>query len=131
VLKDLQNAAPTVGLTLIPFEVRNPDDFENAFKAMTRGRVHAMFVAAGALTQTHSGSLVGLAAKARVPALYGSVDFVPAGGLVSYGVDFVDQSRRAATYVDKILKGARPADLPVEQPVKFELVIGSSAESVG
>jgi len=123
VLKELQNAAPIMGLTLIPFEVRNPGDFENAFKAMTRDRVHAMFGAAGALTQTHSGVLVDLASKARVPALYGSPDFVQAGGLVSYGVDFVDQSRRAATYVDKILKGARPADLPVEQPFKFELVI--------
>ena len=123
VLKGLQSAAPTMGLTLIPFEVRSPGDFENVFKAMTRERVHAMFGASGAITRTHSGVLVELASKTRVPALYGSSDFVQAGGLLSYGVDFGDQSRRAATYVDKILQGAKPGDLPVEQPTKFELVI--------
>jgi putative ABC transport system substrate-binding protein len=132
VLKELQNAAPTIGLTLVPFEVRSPGDFENAFKAMARERVHAMFGAAGAITRTHSGVLVELASKARVPALWGSSDFVQAGGLLSYGVDFADQSRRAATYVDKILKGAKPADLPVEQPTKFELVINlKTAKALG
>jgi putative ABC transport system substrate-binding protein len=132
VLKELQNAAPTLGLTLIPFEVRSPGDFENAFKEMTRRRVHAIFGAAGSVTVTYLGVLVGLASRDRVPALFGSPDFVQAGGLMSYGVSYVDQSRQAATYVDNILKGAKPADLPVAQPITFELVINlKTAKALG
>ena len=80
-------------------------------------------MAAGTLTQSHRGRIVDLAAKSRLPALYGSSDFVEAGGLMSYAANFAERYHRAAYYVDKILKGRKPSDLPVEQPIKFELII--------
>ena len=87
---------------------------------------------AGPLTNTHAQQLVHLTARTRLPAIYGRRDYVEAGGLMSYAVDFRDMMRRAATYVDKILKGAKPADLPVEQPTKFELVINlKTAKALG
>jgi putative ABC transport system substrate-binding protein len=123
VLKQLQESAPNLGLTLQPLAIRGPGDFEGAFSATTRERTHAMFGAPGVLTSEHKEVLVGLAAKRRVPALWGHREFVDAGGLMSYAVNFYDQIRQTAVYVDKILKGARPGDLPVEQPTKYELVI--------
>jgi len=132
VLKELQESAPALGLRLQPLEVRGPGDFEGAFVAMSRKRAHALFGAAGVLTTGHRKALVDLAAKSRIPAMWGERQFVEAGGLMSYAVNFYDQVRRAATYVDKILKGAKPADLPVEQPTKFELVINlKSAKALG
>jgi putative ABC transport system substrate-binding protein len=99
---------------------------------MTRLRAQALFGAAGALTTEHRKTIVDLAAKRRIPAIWGEREFVEAGGLMSYAVNFYDQVRRAATYVDKILKGAKPADLPVEQPTKFELVINvKTAKALG
>jgi putative tryptophan/tyrosine transport system substrate-binding protein len=123
VLKELQKSAPALGLALQPLEVRGPGGFEGAFVAMTRQRADALFVAAGLLTTEHRKALVDLAAKRRIPAIWGERQFVEAGGLMAYAVDFYDQVRGAAIYVDKILKGAKPGDLPVEQPTKYELVI--------
>ena len=123
VLKQLQEPALTLGLTLQPLAVRELGEFEGAFLSMTRARAHAMFGAAGALTNEHNEVLVDLAAKHRVPAMWGHRQFVDAGGLISYAVNLYDQHRQAAVYVDKILKGAKPGDLPVEQPTRYELVI--------
>ena len=123
VLKQLQESAPTLGLILQPLEVREPREFEGAFVAMTRERAHAMFGTPGALTFEHRKVLVDLAAKQRIPAMWGHRSFVDAGGLMSYAVNLYDQNRQAAVFVDKILKGTKPGDLPVEQPTKFELVI--------
>jgi len=132
ILKQLQESAPNLGLTLQPLAIREPRDFEGAFSAMTRGHTHAMFGAPGVLTFEHKEVLVGLAAKRRLPAMWGHRQFVDAGGLMSYAVDFYDQIRQTAAYVDKILKGAKPADLPVEQPTKFELVINlKTAKALG
>jgi putative ABC transport system substrate-binding protein len=122
-LKDMQESAPALGLTLQPLEVRGPGELEDAFVAMTRARAHALFGVAGILTFEHRRALVDLAAKNRIPAMWGHRQFVDAGGLMSYAVNYYDQVRGAATYVDKILKGAKPGDLPVEQPTKFELVV--------
>ena len=132
VLKQLQEAAPALTLTLQPLEVRGPGEFEAAFVAMTRERTHALFGAAGVLTFEHRKTIVGLAAKYRIPTMWGHRQFVEAGGLMSYAVNFYEQVRRSATFVDKILKGAKPGDLPVEQPTKFELVINiTAAKDIG
>ena len=132
VLKELQESAPALRLTLQPLGVRGPGEFEGAFVAMSRKRAHALFGAAGILTTEHRKAIVDLAAKSRIPAMWGERQFVEAGGLMSYAVNFYDQVRRAATYVDKILKGAKPADLPVEQPTRFELVINlKTAKALG
>ena len=132
VLKELQESAPALGLTLQPLEVRGPGDFEGAFAAMTRERAHALFGAAGILTFEHRKAVVDLAAKSRIPAMWGHRQFVEAGGLISYAVNFYDQIRGTATYVDKILKGAKPGDLPVQQPTRFELVINlKTAKALG
>jgi putative ABC transport system substrate-binding protein len=132
VLKELQRSAPALGLTLQPLEVREPGEFEAAFVAMTRKRAQALFGAAGVLTTEHRKAIVDLAAKCRLPAMWGDREFVEAGGLMSYAVNFYDQIRRSASYVDKILKGARPGDLPVQQPTTFELVINlKTAKALG
>ncbi len=132
VLKELQESSRALGLTLHPLAVRGPGEFEGAFAAMSRERVHALFGAAGVLTTEHRIPLVSLAAKSRIPAMWGERQFVEAGGLMSYAVNFYDEVRRSATYVNKILKGAKPADLPVEQPTKFELVINlKTAKALG
>jgi putative ABC transport system substrate-binding protein len=132
VLKELQESAPALGVTLQPLEVRAPGEFKGAFVAMTRERLHALFGAAGVLTNEHLKTIVDLAAKSRIPAMWGHRRFVDAGGLMSYAVNFYDQLRSAATYVDKILKGTKPGDLPVEQPTKFELVINmKTAKALG
>jgi putative ABC transport system substrate-binding protein len=128
-LKEFQESAPVLGLTVHALGVRTPAEFEGAFAAITRDRDHALFVGAGVLTLEHRNrkALVDLATKSRIPAMWGHRQFVDAGGLMSYAVNFYDQLRRAAFYVDKILKGARPGDLPVEQPTKYELVINLTA----
>jgi putative tryptophan/tyrosine transport system substrate-binding protein len=131
-LKQLQESAPTLGLILKPLEVRESREFDGAFVAMTRQRAHSMFGTPGALTFEHSKVLVDLAAKHRMPAMWGHRSFVDAGGLMSYAVNLYDQNRQAAVFVDKILKGAKPGDLPVEQPTKFELVINlKTAKALG
>ena len=120
ILKELQAAAPALGLTLQPLEARELGEFEGAFGAMSRERADALFGAPGVLTFEHRKTVVGLAAKSRIPTLWGHRQFVDVGGLMSYAVNFYDQCRRAATYVDQ---GAKPGDLPVQQPTKFELIL--------
>ena len=123
ILKQLQDSVPSLGLSLQPLEVREAREFQGAFVAMTRQRADAMFGSPGALTFEYTKVLVDLAARHRIPAMWGHRSFVDAGGLMSYAVNLYEQNRQAAVFVDKILKGAKPGDLPVEQPTKFELVI--------
>jgi putative ABC transport system substrate-binding protein len=104
-------------------EVRGPDDFDRAFEAAIRLRPDALITVEDPLTINFGKRIADFAAKYRLPAMYGVREFVVVGGLMSYGADLADLHRRAAGYVDKILKGAKPADLPVQQPTKFELVI--------
>ena len=125
-------AARKLGLTLQPLDVRAPEDFEVAFAAAIRGNAQALVALDDALTVAYRPRIVTLAASSRLPAMYGLREFPDDGGLISYGPNFTDLFRRAATYVDKILKGAKPADLPVEQPTKFELVINrKTANALG
>lgn len=132
ILKELQAAAPTLGLTLQPLEVREPGEFEGAFVAMSRERADALFGAPGVLTFEYRKTVVRLAAKSRIPTLWGHRQFVDVGGLMSYAVNFYDQCRRAATYVDQILKGATPGDLPVQQPTKFDFILNlKTAKELG
>jgi putative tryptophan/tyrosine transport system substrate-binding protein len=132
VFKALQQSAPSLGLILQPLEVREPGEFEAAFSAMIRDRASAMVGAAGVLTDEHKELLVGHAAKRQMPAMWSHRHFVDSGGLMSYAVNFSAQIRQSAVYVDKILKGARPGDLPVEQPTRYELVINlKTARALG
>ena len=131
-MKDTQAAARVLGVTLQLYEVRDPNEFDGALAAMTKARAGALLVMTDPLTFSQRGQLTALAAKHRLPAMYALREFVDAGGLMAYGPSFPDSYRRAATYVDKILKGAKPADLPVEQPTKFELVINlKTAKTLG
>jgi putative ABC transport system substrate-binding protein len=128
---DMQKAAEVAARALrvrLQFvEARGPTDFDRAFSDMTTARAGALTGLAGSMFFNERRRLVDLAAKNRLPAVYPLREFVDAGGLMSYGPNIADSFRRAATYVDKILKGAKPADLPVEQPTKFELVINLKA----
>jgi len=131
-LKELQALANKLKLTLDSVGVRKGVELDRAFSVMAARRTDALVVAAGTLTDTHRKQIVVLAAKTKVPAMYGEKVFVEAGGLMSYAANFSESWRRAATYVDKILKGANPADLPVEQPRKFELVVNiKAAKQIG
>ena len=131
-LKEAEAVAKTLGLRLQSVGVKGPDDFESAFKAAKSGGAEALLVISNPLSNTHRARIVDLAAKNRLPGIYPSPDFVEAGGLMSYAPDFLYNWRRAATYVDKILKGTKPADLPVEQPKKFEFVINlKAAKQIG
>jgi len=125
--KETQNAARALGVQLQSLEVRGPDDFEGAFQAAIKGRARALIVLADALMARYRPQIVELEAKHKLPTMHQVSGWVEAGGLISYGAHLPDLYRRAATYVDKILKGAKPADLPVEQPTKFELVINLQA----
>jgi putative ABC transport system substrate-binding protein len=122
-LQGTEVAARALGMRLQFVEARGPENFDRAFSDMTRARAGALTVLPSNMFITERRRLVDLAAKNRLPAVYGLREFVDAGGLVSYGANPADSFRRSATYVDKILKGAKPGDLPVEQPTKFELVI--------
>ena len=122
-LKGAEVAARALGLQLQFVEARGPADFERAFSDMVRARADALTVLPSPTFLYERGRLVDLAARNRLPTLFAFREYVDAGGLMSYGPDIADMYRRAATYVDKILKGAHPGDLPVEQPIKFELVI--------
>jgi putative ABC transport system substrate-binding protein len=131
-LKAAEGAARALGVRLQFVEARGPADFDRAFSDMTRARAGALTVLTSVMFTTERRRLVDLAAKSRLPAVYPQRDSVDAGGLMSYGPNGPDLFRRAATYVDKILKGAKPADLPVEQPTKFELVINlKTAKALG
>jgi putative ABC transport system substrate-binding protein len=125
-------AARALGVRLQIVEARGRADIDRAFSDMTRARAGALTVWSTAMFVHERGRLVALAAKNRLPAMYTLREFVDAGGLMAYGHNQTDLNRRAATYVDKILKGAKPADLPVEQPAKFELVINlKTAKTLG
>jgi putative ABC transport system substrate-binding protein len=131
-LKGADVAARALGVRLQLVEARGPADFDRAFSDMTRARAGALAVLGSAMFFSERRRLVDLAAKNRLPAVYTSRDIVDAGGLMSYGPNLADLFRRAATYVDKILKGAKPGDLPVEQPTKFELIINlKTAKALG
>jgi putative tryptophan/tyrosine transport system substrate-binding protein len=129
----LQQAARTMSVTLRRVEVRDPTEFESAFAGMTQEHVEALLVLPHPIVLTHRTRLVALAAERRLPTLWGPFrEFVDAGGLMAYGPSLRDQYRRAAYFVDKILKGAKPGDLPVEQPTTFELVINlKTAQALG
>jgi len=125
-------AAQTLGLRLQSVEVRGPEDFQGAFAAMTRGRPEALVSLADPLIFTYQTQIVDFAAKSRLPAMHPFRESVEAGGLMAYSVNIPDMFRRAATYVDKILRGAKPGDLPIEQPTKFEFVINiKTAQALG
>jgi len=122
-VRDTEDAARALGLQVHALEVRGLDDFAGAFAAARQGRAEGLIVLAGPVIADYRAQLVALAAQSRLPTMYWQKAFVEAGGLMSYAASDHDIYRRAASYVDRILKGAKPADLPVEQPAKFELVI--------
>jgi putative ABC transport system substrate-binding protein len=131
-LKEMELAAEVLAVKLQYLDVLAPKDIETAFGAARTGRAEAILVLDSSVFGAQRTQIVGLAAKSRLPAIYHRSGFVEAGGLMSYGVSFTDMDRRAATYVDKILKGAKPADLPVEQPTKFEFIINlKAAKQIG
>ncbi len=129
-LKDIHAAATALGMTVHPLEAKGPDDIDRAFATIRNERLGGFLQFFG--LGDHERQIINLAAKNRVPAIYTLGGWVAAGGLMSYGANWPDLFRRAATYVDKILKGAKPADLPVEQPTKFDLVINlKTAKQLG
>jgi len=125
-------AARALRLTLRPWEVRDAKGFEKVFAALNKERADGLYVAGGSLMNNNRKRTATFALKSRLPSMYQSREAVDAGGLMSYGADLADSYRRVATYVDKILKGAKPADLPVEQPTKFEFIINlKTAKQIG
>jgi putative ABC transport system substrate-binding protein len=131
-LKDVQASARALGLTIQSWEVRGADDFDRVFAALNKQRPDGLYVISSRQLNTNRKRIVGFALKSRLPSVYQNEEFVDAGGLMSYGADRGDSYRRVAYFVDKILKGAKPADLPVEQPTKFELVINlKTAKQIG
>jgi putative tryptophan/tyrosine transport system substrate-binding protein len=133
VKENLPVPAGALRLTIQPWEVRGGDDFERAFAAMGKQRPDGLYAApSGPLMITNGKRIADFALKNRLPSMYGRREFVDEGGLMSYGADLADSYRRVAYFVDRILKGAKPADLPVEQPTKFELVINlKTAKQIG
>ena len=121
-----------MAIALEPFEVKDPQDFTKAFSAMKRKRPHALLTFASVLTSAYRPIIVEFATKQRLPTMFGLRADVVAGGLISYAPSAADLFRRSASYVDRILKGSKPGDLPVEQPTKFELVINlKTAKALG
>ena len=130
--KDTESDARALGLRFQSLEVRKAEDFENVFQAAKKERAGAVLVTANPLIFTHFGRIAELAAKNRLPTIHSQREFVEAGGLMMYGPNEADIYHRAAIYVDKILKGAKPGDLPVEQPTKFEFIINlKTAKQIG
>src|SRR5882724_1276702 len=131
-LKEVELAAGALKVQLQYLDVLDPKDIETAFREASKGRADAVLVVPSSVLISHRKQVVELAVKSRLPAIYSTSQYVVDGGLMSYGVNTADVDRRAATYVDKILKGAKPADLPVEQPTKFEFVINlKAAKQIG
>ena len=126
-LRHAQDAVRLLGLRLHPLEARGPDDIESAFAAMTREHVGGVIVLLDSMLAANRARIAELAAKNRLPAVYGLADHVKAGGFIAYGPNVADMYRRAAAYADKILKGSKVSDLPVEQPTKFELIVNVNA----
>jgi putative ABC transport system substrate-binding protein len=131
-VRETEAAAHALGVQLQSLVVRDPDDFESAFQSLVRSRPDALIIITGGLFNRHRARLVELAAKNRLPAMYTLPEYMDAGGLMVYASSQTDQYRRAATFVHKIMKGAKPADLPVERPTKFELLINlKAAKQIG
>jgi len=131
-LKEMEVAARVMKIKFQYLDLADPKTIDTAFSAAVTQRVDAVLVLTSVVTTTHQEKIIDLAVKNRLPALYFTAEWVEAGGLLAYGASFTDLFRRAATYVDKILKGAKPADLPIEQPTKFELVINlKTAKALG
>ena len=128
----LETEARALGVTLQPYPLRGPEDLEGAFAAMTKARAEALLVVPSPFFAAHRHRIVGLAAQHRVPAMHADKADVEAGGLMAYTQDDLDTARRLATYVDRILKGAKPGDLPVEQPTRFMLILNlKTAKALG
>jgi putative ABC transport system substrate-binding protein len=131
-LKDFPAAARTLRLTIQPWEVRGADGLEKVFAALNKERPDGLYVRSGALMNANYKRIAGFALKTRLPSVGSNTQYVDAGGLMFYGADIADSYRRVAYYVDRILNGAKPADLPIEQPTKFELVINlKTAKQIG
>jgi putative ABC transport system substrate-binding protein len=132
VMREIEAAAQVLGIELQPLAVRRASDFVGAFRGATEGRAGGLVVLNDSLLLAERAQIARFAAKSRLPAVYGFREQAAAGGLMSYGVDLRNQYRRAVTYIVKILKGAKPADLPIEQPTKFELVVNlKTAKALG
>jgi ABC-type uncharacterized transport system substrate-binding protein len=123
--KDADAAAKSLGVRLARIPVETPADFEGAFKSMIEQKCDALYIVTSTFANAHWPKLAQLAIQHRLPAMYGFREFAELGGLLSYGANLSDAYRRAAVFVDRILKGAQPSDLPVEQPTRFELVINA------
>ena len=131
-LDETKKVASSLGIQIRPHELTNAGDIDRAFDDVRKIRANALLVTGGPVTTRNSRRITELAAKLHLPAIYNTRQFVEDGGLMAYGVNFADLYRRAATYVDKILKGRKPADLPVEQPMKFEFIINlKTAKQIG
>jgi putative ABC transport system substrate-binding protein len=131
-LKEVQTAARALGLTVRSWEVPDANGFDSVFAALSKERSDGLYVPGGPLMYANQKRTIGFALKSRLPSVYNRREDIEAGGLMYYGADRFDSYRRAATYVDKILKGAKPADLPIQQPTKFEFVINlKTAKHIG
>ena len=131
-MQEMETPARQLNVNIQPVEVRNPSELQASFAAMTKQGVNAVIILRGSFTVFHKNQLVGLAAKSRLPSMCEGQDFVQGGCLIAYGPDRLHNWRRASVFVDKILKGTKPADIPVEQPTKFELVINlKTAKQIG
>jgi putative ABC transport system substrate-binding protein len=128
----MEAVAKALGLKLLPLQVRGLDDFDSAFARAKRDRAQALITSLSSLIATQQRQVLDFAAKNRLPAMYPNNEFVEAGGLMSYAPSYTDLYRRAADFVDKILKGTKPAEIPVEQPTKFEFIINlKAAKAIG
>jgi putative tryptophan/tyrosine transport system substrate-binding protein len=131
-LKETELAATAFGVQHLYLDIRSPDDIETAFRAAIKGRADAVLVLQSPFATSDRPQIANLAVKSRLPAIYNREEFVEDGGLMSYGTSYTELFRRAATYVDKILKGTKPGDLPVEQPKKFDFIINlKAAKQIG
>jgi putative tryptophan/tyrosine transport system substrate-binding protein len=131
-LREVELAAGAFGVKLQYLDVLGPKDIETAFRAASNGRAEGLLALNSFVVSAHRKQIIDLTVKTRLPAVYGQPEFMEIGGLVYYGASYTDMFRRAATYVDKILKGTKPADLPVEQPMKFEFIINlKAAKQIG
>jgi putative ABC transport system substrate-binding protein len=131
-IKEIKIAASALGIEILSFDIRHSSDIESAFRSAETARANAAIVPNNPMLSAQRSRVADLAVKSRLAAIYERLEFVEDGGLLSYGVSSADLFRRAATYVDKILKGAKPADLPVEQPMKFEFIINlKTAKQIG
>jgi putative ABC transport system substrate-binding protein len=131
-LKETEAAAAALGVQLLYFDIGTANDMESAFKSISQARADALLVLGGPILNTKRTQVTEFAVSKRLPATYTRPEFIDAGGLMTYGANYNELYRRAAVYVDKILKGAKPGELPVEQPTKFELVINlKAAKQIG